>query len=378
MNLTLTILFMVVVGAVIGGFTNLLAIQMLFRPYNPIYLFGKKLPFTPGLIPKRREELAVQLGKIVVEHLLTPDTIQEKFLNSAFKQDMNEWIGQEAKKVLRSEKKLKDVLAGAGLENVSNEVEVRLQAWLAGKYEAIMSKNRTKTLGQLLPEQMFAKADEKLPEIAKYIINKGKEYFNSAEGKARLEVMLDDFFRERGKIINMIQMFMGNVAIIDKIQPEIIKFLEQDKTKELLIVLINKEWEKVKQWELQAVEEMTGKETVVKLLSEKSVEYINISEFMEKPISELAAPFESSIIDKVIPNLFEAAATYLSNHIQPLMEKMKLDIIVKEQVDSFSTQRLEEMVLSVTKKELSMITYLGALLGGVIGLFQGLFVALIG
>lgn len=42
------ILFMVVVGAVIGGFTNLLAIRMLFRPYKPIYMFGKQLPLTPG------------------------------------------------------------------------------------------------------------------------------------------------------------------------------------------------------------------------------------------------------------------------------------------------------------------------------------------
>jgi uncharacterized membrane protein YheB (UPF0754 family) len=32
------------------------------------------------------------------------------------------------------------------------------------------------------------------------------------------------------------------------------------------------------------------------------------------------------------------------------------------------------MVLSVSKKELKMITYLGALLGGLIGLFQGIFV----
>jgi uncharacterized membrane-anchored protein YjiN (DUF445 family) len=35
------ILFMVVVGAVIGGFTNLLAIRMLFRPYKPIHIFGE-------------------------------------------------------------------------------------------------------------------------------------------------------------------------------------------------------------------------------------------------------------------------------------------------------------------------------------------------
>ncbi|UYZ00048.1 hypothetical protein OJ967_05885 [Peribacillus frigoritolerans] len=34
------ILFMVVVVAVIGGFTNLLAIRMLFRPYKTIHILG--------------------------------------------------------------------------------------------------------------------------------------------------------------------------------------------------------------------------------------------------------------------------------------------------------------------------------------------------
>ncbi|CAH0246346.1 hypothetical protein SRABI134_03095 [Peribacillus sp. Bi134] len=37
---------MVVLGAVIGGFTKLLAITMLFRLYKPIYIFGKQLPMT--------------------------------------------------------------------------------------------------------------------------------------------------------------------------------------------------------------------------------------------------------------------------------------------------------------------------------------------
>ncbi|NET52465.1 MAG: DUF445 family protein, partial [Merismopedia sp. SIO2A8] len=40
-----------IVGGVIGYFTNDLAIQMLFRPYNAIYVGDRKLPFTPGLIP---------------------------------------------------------------------------------------------------------------------------------------------------------------------------------------------------------------------------------------------------------------------------------------------------------------------------------------
>ncbi len=57
---------MVVLGAVIGGYTKLLAITMLFRLYKPIYIFGKQMPLTPGLIPKRQDELAKQLGKLVL------------------------------------------------------------------------------------------------------------------------------------------------------------------------------------------------------------------------------------------------------------------------------------------------------------------------
>lgn len=57
---------MVVLGAVIGSFTKLLTVKMLFRLYKPIYIFGKQMPLTPGLIPKRQDELAKQLGELVL------------------------------------------------------------------------------------------------------------------------------------------------------------------------------------------------------------------------------------------------------------------------------------------------------------------------
>ena len=39
-------------GAVIGYCTNWLAVKMLFKPLEPIKVFGRTLPFTPGVIPK--------------------------------------------------------------------------------------------------------------------------------------------------------------------------------------------------------------------------------------------------------------------------------------------------------------------------------------
>ena len=62
-------------GAAIGFFTNWIAIKMLFHPHEEKRLFGIVLPFTPGVIPKRRAELAKKLGAATGEHILTNDTL---------------------------------------------------------------------------------------------------------------------------------------------------------------------------------------------------------------------------------------------------------------------------------------------------------------
>lgn len=99
---------------------------------------------------------------------------------------------------------------------------------------------------------------------------------------------------------------------------------------------------------------MIGKETIKQLIKEKTAEMMPLAGMMNKPVRELAANFSNSIVEKGVP------------------------IFVEEQVSSFSVSRLEDMVVSITKKELSKITYLGALLGGIIGLFQGFVTVLIG
>lgn len=71
----ITILIPVLIGAVIGYITNYLAIRMLFRPLEAKYLFGVKLPFTPGLIPKEQDRLAQRTGQAVKEYLLTEEAV---------------------------------------------------------------------------------------------------------------------------------------------------------------------------------------------------------------------------------------------------------------------------------------------------------------
>ncbi|WP_010171329.1 DUF445 family protein [Bacillus coahuilensis] len=71
------------------------------------------------------------------------------------------------------------------------------------------------------------------------------------------------------------------------------------------------------------------------------------------------------------------ALTSFIGRLDELLIKLRVDELVVDQVNSFSTERLEQMVLDISRSELKMITYLGAILGGAIGLIQGLIVLLI-
>lgn len=69
-----------VIGAVIGYFTNLIAVKMLFYPHKPVYLFWHQLPLTPGAIPKGKARLAKTAGKIVQDELFTREDISGRLL----------------------------------------------------------------------------------------------------------------------------------------------------------------------------------------------------------------------------------------------------------------------------------------------------------
>ena len=68
-----------VIGALIGLFTNYLAIEMLFRLFKPVRIFGIRLPFKPGVIPKEHAKLAEKIGTTVGDHLVTNESIHDLF-----------------------------------------------------------------------------------------------------------------------------------------------------------------------------------------------------------------------------------------------------------------------------------------------------------
>ena len=70
-----------IIGAVIGYCTNYIAVKMLFYPRNEVKVWGHKVPFTPGAIPKGKPRLAKTAGSIIANTLLTEEDIRQKVLS---------------------------------------------------------------------------------------------------------------------------------------------------------------------------------------------------------------------------------------------------------------------------------------------------------
>lgn len=85
--MALKLLILAIIGGIIGWITNLLAIKMLFRPFQPI-----NIPFTnlkiQGLIPKRKAEIAKSIGGIVEAELLSIEEIIDKLTGSNSKDEI--------------------------------------------------------------------------------------------------------------------------------------------------------------------------------------------------------------------------------------------------------------------------------------------------
>ena len=241
MNTFITIATVVIVGAVIGGITNALAIKMLFHPYEAIYIFGKRLPFTPGLIPKRRDELAEQMGRMVVEHLITPESIKNKLLTGSVKEEAKRLGETVLDKTIFSETSIQNVLEKAELANLPDAIVKKIEDRSANWLEDWYMQNKNKALLTYLPISVEEKIEQKIPEVSTYILDKGIAFFASNQGRERLQKMADDFMKERGKLGGIMQMLLGNVNLGEKLQPEIIKFLSNPGTRDTLTQILHNE-----------------------------------------------------------------------------------------------------------------------------------------
>ncbi|WP_054743124.1 DUF445 domain-containing protein [Cellulosilyticum ruminicola] len=103
-------LFTPILGGVIGYITNGIAIKMLFRPLRPVYVFGKQLPFTPGIIPKEKIRIAKSVGKVISEELLNEEVLAKVLLKEEICKGIENKVDQFIKNNAYNEETFENLL----------------------------------------------------------------------------------------------------------------------------------------------------------------------------------------------------------------------------------------------------------------------------
>ena len=77
----LNYIFTPLIAAGIGYVTNDIAIRMLFRPHKAKHIFGRRVWFTPGVIPKEKGRIAASIGEAISANLMNHDVMKETLLS---------------------------------------------------------------------------------------------------------------------------------------------------------------------------------------------------------------------------------------------------------------------------------------------------------
>lgn len=137
-----------VIGAAIGYITNYIAIKMLFRPLEPKYIFGRRVPFTPGIVPRRKNTLAKLLGDSIVAKFFNADDLEIVFQSPEFSNAVAEKL---------TETLFSDIPAGTVLRDVPEEGKKCLQ-------EEICARMIKEVYDSRIPEYMAQEGGEFLRE----------------------------------------------------------------------------------------------------------------------------------------------------------------------------------------------------------------------
>lgn len=209
MNFLILCLTMISIGALIGGVTNLLAIRMLFRPYDAKY-FGKwRIPFTPGLIPKRQDELANQLGRLVTNYLVTTASIQSKLREPMYQEQLERFLLRNWYDLNEQKLTLHQLIDKTGVLLTEKRIEETIEQALEKRLKDFYEKHKSNPIDQYISDEMNEQALQFIPQIRVQLLEKVERYIQSTEGKHQLSLFADRFLREKGFLGRMVIQYLG-------------------------------------------------------------------------------------------------------------------------------------------------------------------------
>ena len=371
MKVVLILLGMTLIGALIGGVTNMIAIKMLFHPFKAYYIFGKRIPFTPGLVPKRREEIASKIGQVVEEHLLTESLIREKITSEAMHTSIYNTVQQQIT-ALQSDK----VTLQSLVQDFHIDLHEKSETWIKYFLNERLNKKyleiENEQIERLVPQNLMHTIDEKVLQIDEVILKRARYYISSDRGYHDIFEMIETFFNEKSRILSMLQMFMTKEAIAERVQAELLRLSEHPKAKRILKTQIQEEYQRLKSMPIHDIVTKDQFNDKLEKFIEECIPHLQIKQKMHTPLNRLAPNMFTYLKSEGAEKLTAFIISTLAKRLTSIFKKVNIAGLVEEQINRFDLDHIERLIFEIANKELKLIMLLGFILGGIIGFFQGL------
>lgn len=368
-----TIIVTTVVGALIGGITNTIAIKMLFHPYEAKYLFGKRIPLTPGVVPMRRKEASKKLGNIITEYLLTPDVFVEKLKSKESEKFIDLFIDKQIETIEKE-----NISIGHLLNKVSPNLRHKILEFLYHEIDTKVKNSSDelmfRTIESLLPEDAKEKLDNEVGTLHLALNERIISYLTSDNGYNDIYTMIDDFIENRGKLERAIKYVVPKETLATRVQGELVQLLGNEDMKNIERDFILREYESLIKQTPSSYISSIDQEKITSRASSIFKEKINVEEFLDRPIHLLNKNLFDSLKSSGKIRLRENIIYYIGKHIPGIVQNLQLAEVITRQIDSFDIEKLEFLVFEVARNELRMIMLLGYVLGGIVGFIQGIVV----
>ncbi len=379
---------------------------MLFRPYRAFYIGGRRVPFTPGLIPRNQERLAKNISQTIMRSLLTPEELQNlarRLLQTERVQAAILWLLQMAIKQIKTDQNEKSAKIVAGiLRDLLGESLPRLLKVLARR-EDFLEAQINQVFDQILLELQLS--EEQATRLADWLLQVvlPPDVLRQAIIDLltdRTIQIIDESFREktsgtywvvanlfglRNTLTRLRTFCLDEKEATNQRLQELIQDLQmRDRIKKILqnLSLQNlpigtvRQLRKTTRETVRHYVQTSGGDLLQGLTD--SVNWENIASLLLNRLS--TSPVVSSSLEVVSQELAFILERYLEQDLEAIVAQvipiLSIDQVIVDRVKSTSPADLEAAIEGIVKNELQAIVTLGGVLGVVVGLFQTVFLLL--
>jgi uncharacterized membrane protein YheB (UPF0754 family) len=381
MRTALLFLIPALAGAVIGFITNVIAIKMLFRPLKEIRLFGIRLPFTPGLLPRQRHKLADNIGAMVERELLTAEIIRGRLQREEVREGVKISLSRYTEKIL-----------GTSLADLLNPAPPSpLRDFVFSLMRGLLSSTLRDTAEDFIAAELSGGADNisrglEAAAAAVYpqTVSRAIRLLNRNDIRQRLEEQGRVFLTQVILKLNVFQRFFISTAQYDKTLHERMPEIIDDLIARLEELLTGDETRRnILQW---------GRESLARFLADEKnartcahIFGLFISARLDKPPGDfLRDRFGGLSLGRALsmdPEKKEALDSLLRDQllriageqIAAALEAVNVRVMVADRINSLDMVRVERIILDIMAHQLKWIDLFGGILGFLIGLSQALF-----